>query len=68
MIDGYDVLKGIALLMLVEGAAYALFPNGMRQAMQQMLQMPLEAIRLMGLIAATIGLALLWGVMQFTSG
>ena len=66
MIDGYDVLKGLALLMLVEGAAYALFPQAMRNAMQQLMQMPMEAIRLVGLIVATVGLAILWAVVRFT--
>ena len=68
MIDGYDVLKGIALLMLVEGVVYALFPQGMRNAMQQMMHMPVEALRLVGAIVATFGIALLWLVTRFTSG
>ncbi len=46
--------------MLLEGAAYALFPGGMKRAMREMMDMPEGQLRIVGLAVATIGLALVY--------
>ncbi|MEM6903125.1 MAG: DUF2065 domain-containing protein [Pseudomonadota bacterium] len=63
-----DVLKAIAFVLLFEGAAYALFPDGMRNAMREMLQLPTEALRIMGLIAVTLSLCIFWFFANYLGG
>lgn len=46
--------------MLLEGAAYALFPGGMKRAMREMMDMPEGQLRISGLVVAGIGLALIY--------
>lgn len=55
-----DLLYGIGFVLLLEGAAYALFPQAMKETMRQVLGMPPEALRLAGLLAVTFGAALIW--------
>ncbi|MBV6632078.1 MAG: DUF2065 domain-containing protein [Alphaproteobacteria bacterium] len=68
MLDFADVLKAIALVMLLEGVAYALFPDAMRNAMRQMLSLPNEALRLMGMIAVTLAVCVLWLMGNYLGG
>jgi uncharacterized protein YjeT (DUF2065 family) len=56
-----DVLiAALGLVLLLEGLAYALFPERMRDLMVQVLQTPPETLRTVGLAAAAIGLIILW--------
>lgn len=58
---GADTLIiALGLVLVLEGLAYALFPQGMKEAMRQIQGLPLEALRLMGLIAVTLGAAVVW--------
>jgi uncharacterized protein len=58
---GVEILiAALGLVLVLEGVAYALFPQGMKETMRQIQNMPLEALRLMGLIAVTIGVAIVW--------
>ena len=55
-----DLLVALALALAIEGAVYALFPDGMRRAMAVMLSQPAERVRLMGLLACAAGVGLVW--------
>tara|TARA_B100001123_G_scaffold132359_1_gene153535 strand:- start:482 stop:679 length:198 start_codon:yes stop_codon:yes gene_type:complete len=58
---GADTLIiALGLVLVLEGLAYALFPQGMKETMRQIQGLPLEALRLMGLIAVTLGAAVVW--------
>jgi hypothetical protein len=50
----------VALVLVIEGGLYALFPGGMRRMMAQMQQIPENRLRTMGLIGAVIGVAAVW--------
>lgn len=50
-----DLFTALALAMVVEGIAYALFPDGMKRMMLQALAMPPQHLRLVGLGAAAVG-------------
>ncbi len=50
--------------MLLEGAVYALFPNGMKRAMREIMDMPEAQLRSGGLIVAAIGLTLIVVILQ----
>nr|WP_283254972.1 DUF2065 family protein [Marivita sp. GX14005] len=58
MIDA--VLTGLALVLIVEGLAYALAPSLIERMLEAMRDMPLDARRLVGLAALGMGIVLLW--------
>lgn len=53
-----DVLAAIGLMLVLEGALYALFPEGMKRAMAQMQTLPQQHLRMAGLTLAVIGFAI----------
>ena len=53
-------LTGLGLVLVLEGALYALFPNAMQNMMEQMRQMPPDTLRRGGLAIAFIGFALIY--------
>ena len=53
-------LIGFGLILIIEGLIYAIFPEGMKKLLTRMIDMPVSALRSGGLVAAVIGLALLW--------
>jgi uncharacterized protein YjeT (DUF2065 family) len=55
-----DLWTALALVLVVEGALYALFPEGMKWAAARALLVPPQALRLAGLGAACVGVALVW--------
>jgi len=58
-------LIGFGLILIVEGLIYAIFPEGMKKLLIRMIDMPVSALRSGGLVAAVIGLALLWAMKAF---
>lgn len=55
-----DFLTAVALVLVIEGGLYALFPGGMRRMMAQMQEVPDHRLRTMGLIGAVIGIVGVW--------
>ena len=55
-----DFLTAVALVRVIEGGLYALFPGGMRRMMAQMQEIPDARLRAMGLIGAVIGVVGVW--------
>jgi uncharacterized protein len=55
-----DFSTAFALVLVIEGALYALFPDGMRRAAARAVAMPPQTLRLAGLAAACAGVALVW--------
>ncbi|HEY4545636.1 MAG TPA: DUF2065 domain-containing protein [Pedomonas sp.] len=55
-----DFFSALAVALILEGAAYALFPDAMRRMIVQVLATPDRIVRAAGLAAAFIGLILLW--------
>lgn len=53
-----DLLTAIGLMFVLEGASYALFPNGMRKMMERVLLMPLSHVRFAGLSLVVLGFIL----------
>jgi uncharacterized protein YjeT (DUF2065 family) len=53
-----DLGTAVALVLVIEGVLYALFPEGMKQLMVQMLSVPPGTLRIAGLAAACVGVAL----------
>lgn len=55
-----DFLAALGVALVLEGAAYTLFPDAMRRLVAQVLAAPARTVRTAGLAAALIGLILVW--------
>ncbi len=55
-----DLITALALVLVIEGALYALFPDAMKRMMANIMDMPSEILRNAGLIAAVVGVGIVW--------
>jgi uncharacterized protein YjeT (DUF2065 family) len=55
-----DLSTSLALVLVIEGVLYALFPEGMKRAAARAMAIPSQALRLAGLAAVCLGVALVW--------
>lgn len=60
--DFLDLFAALGLALVLEGAAYTLFPNAMRKMMEQILALPVVNVRTIGLLTAFTGFAVVWFV------
>lgn len=56
----WDILTALGLVLAVEGLMYAAFPGTMKRAMAQIMDMPPEQMRIAGLVAAILGVFIVW--------
>lgn len=54
------ILLGIGLVLVIEGLAFALAPARLEEALALLARLSPEARRLIGLLALTAGLTLIW--------
>ncbi len=55
-----ELLTALALVLVIEGLAWALFPDHIRRALGQLAQLPPEVLRIGGLAAAGLGALCVW--------
>lgn len=55
-----DLATALALAIAIEGILYALFPDGMKRMMASVFEMPSAQLRTAGLLAAVLGVFLVW--------
>jgi len=55
-----DLIVALGLAFVLEGVAYALFPAAMQKMMVQVLNMDISNLRMGGLVAATLGVVIVW--------
>ena len=55
-----DLITALALVLVIEGALYALFPDAMKRAVLSIAEMPASMLRNAGLVAAVVGVAIVW--------
>ncbi len=55
-----DLATALALLLVIEGALYALFPEAMKRVVLGIVDLPPATLRNAGLIAAAVGVAIVW--------
>ena len=55
-----ELIVAIALILVLEGGLYALFPGGMRKMAMQVERVPVSTLRSAGLLAATVGVGIVW--------
>lgn len=55
-----ELITAIALILVIEGGLYALFPEGMRKMAMQIEKVSPSSLRSAGLLAATLGVGIVW--------
>ena len=55
-----DFATAVALVFVIEGSLYALFPEGMKRMVAQMMGLSPTLLRVSGLAAAWLGFAAVW--------
>jgi len=55
-----DLWAALGLVLVLEGAAYALFPDKMSDMMRQIPEIPVPVLRIMGITAVAIGWLVVW--------
>ena len=60
-----SVIQGIALVLIIEGLAYALAPSLIERMLEAMRDMPLDMRRLIGVSAIAAGITMLWILQAF---
>ena len=55
-----DLLVAMGLVLVIEGLAYAAFPNAIRRMLVMVEQTPDASLRMGGLVAAVTGLVIVW--------
>lgn len=58
--SGEIVLTALALILVIEGVIYALFPEGMKKIMAAMQEIPASTLRSFGMSAAISGVIIVW--------
>ncbi len=57
-----DLWAALGLVLVLEGAAYALFPGRMRALMRQLPEVPVPVLRAIGIAAMAVGWLVVWFV------
>ena len=55
-----DFLAAIGLVFAIEGILFAAFPLGTKRAMAAALDIPDGRLRIVGLVSAAVGVAIVW--------
>lgn len=55
-----DLFAAFGLALVLEGAAYALFPASMARMMARMQELGVSNIRYVGLVATGLGVGIVW--------
>ncbi len=55
-----DLIAAIGLVMVIEGALYALFPNGVKRMMVVAFEQPPGTLRMLGVGVALVGAVVVW--------
>lgn len=59
-----DLVAALGVALAVEGILFAAFPDGVRRAMYEAAHTPSDRMRLVGIISAAAGIAIVWAVRQ----
>ena len=55
-----EVVVAVGLILALEGALYALFPDLMRRLAANVVQTPGDTLRIAGVVSAAAGVAFVW--------
>ena len=60
-----DLFVALALVLVIEGLLYAVFPSQMRSLVERMAQFTDTALRQTGLFIAAVGVTFIWIIKEF---
>jgi uncharacterized protein YjeT (DUF2065 family) len=60
-----DLVVALGLALAIEGLLFASFPDAMRRALLQAAESTREHMRIVGLVTALLGVAIVWVVRRF---
>lgn len=60
-----DLVAALGLALALEGLVFAAFPEAVRRAMLDAAETPRERMRLVGIVSAVLGVAIVWSVRRF---
>jgi uncharacterized protein len=55
-----ELLTAFALILVIEGTLYALFPQAMKRVLLRVMGMPVSSMRTAGLVSAVAGVVIVW--------
>ena len=55
-----ELIIAIGLLFFIEGMLYALFPSKMKNMLSSIEKLPVNQLRIVGLVVAIIGFIIIW--------
>jgi uncharacterized protein len=55
-----DFLVALGLVFAIEGLLFAAFPAMTKRAMTQVLEAPENVLRVIGIVSALVGIAIIW--------
>lgn len=55
-----DLLTALALVLVIEGLLYAVFPEQMKRMIVAIMAVPAGTLRVAGLAAAVVGVGIVW--------
>ena len=56
----WDFLVALGLVFAIEGLLFAAFPGVTKRAMTHVLEAPDNVLRIVGIVSAAVGIALIW--------
>lgn len=56
----YELATALALILVIEGVLYSLFPNIMKRMLEQVATVPPQSLRAGGLFFAVLGVLIVW--------
>jgi uncharacterized protein YjeT (DUF2065 family) len=57
-----DLVVALGLVAVIEGVLYAAAPSAMKRMLRQVESMPEQSMRIGGLVAMAVGVAVIWAV------
>ena len=55
-----EFLVALGLVFAIEGLVFAAFPASVKRAMEQVLETPDLTLRIVGILSAVVGVAMIW--------
>lgn len=57
-----DLFTALALAIALEGTLYALFPSAMKRMLEQVQVIPINGLRIGGVVALAFGVLMVWAI------
>ena len=56
----WDFIVALGLVFAIEGLLFAAFPSMTKRAMSNVMEAPDNVLRVVGIVSAAVGIALIW--------